>query len=195
MISSWINGQTTGISPEGLLNPQFQWRAVIWALTPLDTPREIRGKSSALFPPSKPPSRFCPPNPGSLRDDPKRKICDHTLQFLLWGWRFPASIRRPVAVRDLPQGQAFCASAALDRVKDMYPKARSSLCPHQKLFLEMLEHGWTIPKIKTSANMKGPDDPGYLVDEAARESSNNISAEFNYVSLLGTDPVDRSEVH
>jgi hypothetical protein len=65
---------------------------------------------------------------------------------------------RPIAVRDLPQGQACYASVALDRVKEMYPKACSNLCPHQKLILQMLEHGWTINRIKTAVNMEQPVD-------------------------------------
>jgi hypothetical protein len=40
-----------------------------------------------------------------------------------------------------------------------------------------------------------PVDPGYLVDERTRASYNNKLAEFNFVSVLRTDPVDLSEAH
>jgi hypothetical protein len=83
----------------------------------------------------------------------------------------------------------------MDRVKEMNPKAYSILCVHQKLILRMLEHGWTINKIGTAVNMEQPVDPGYLVDERTRASYNNKVAEFKYVAVLRTDPVDRSEVH
>jgi hypothetical protein len=98
----------------------------------------IRGRKRAIFPPSKRLGRFCLtpatlPAEARLADAraeaPKSPIRPGNLSC----GGMELLVRRPAAVRDLPQGQASYVSVGLDRVKDMYPKACSNLCSHQKV--------------------------------------------------------------